>query len=348
MYGLVRSKERLIQVLSADNGAGALQRLGRVSREPACGSVALPLAGGAVHLTPVEGVPPIGVVEVMSLHSLDSRRAGILGEAALSGKRVGLVGCGSVGSAIAVELAKAGVGRFLAVDPASLDVPNVSRHACCLRHVGRQKAVALADVLHERGASAVPIVSDLSDNGAAEALRDTDLLVVATDSPRVQFRMNEMALEYAVTAIFPQAYERACGGEVFILTPGQGPCLFCATGFRAGVSEAPFPVGGGQAYQSADANQLTAEPGLGVDISYLAAVAASYALAALLPSGSRKALLADDKRLVLVHGGSQPQEEFAEIFRRPFEHLAVGVNRPEPCPVCGWSSSGEEKAHVVE
>jgi hypothetical protein len=348
VYGFVRPAEGLVQVLAVDPiTLPRGERLGTVSKETAEGSVAIQVAGETLHFVPSGNVPAVGSIEVMTLASLDTRRAGILGESALAGKRVGLVGCGSLGSAIAVELARAGVGGFLLADPGYMDVTNVSRHACGIVDVGRPKALALGELLGQRAASATPIVSDLADADSLAALSRTDLLVVATDSPRVQFQMNEFALDHELPAVFPQAYERACGGEVFVLTPGQGPCLYCATGFRAEVAGGLSPAVGGQAYQAADANQLVAEPGLGVDISYLAAVAASYVLATLMPSGSRGTLREDGRYLVLVHGGSKPQGDFAELFRKPFEHLAVRVTRPEPCPVCGWKSGGEEETHVT-
>ena len=67
--------------------------------------------------------------------------------ASLSGKRVALFGCGSLGSSIARMLAQAGVGGFVMVDGDLMAAHNTSRHVLGNRTVGMPKADALADAL---------------------------------------------------------------------------------------------------------------------------------------------------------------------------------------------------------
>ncbi len=338
--GIVRPAERLIQMLrTGARHNPRLVPLGTLHEQPVRGSLPLNRAGTSVHFVPEPSLPPIGQVEVVSLGDLDGRRAGILGGSALASATVTVIGCGSLGSGVAVELAKAGVGRFILLDRSRLDVVNVSRHACGLSDVGRFKVDALADLIEGRGGMATPLVGDATADDALleEGVRKADLVVAATDSPAAQFVTNETCVQQGRRAMFAQAYERAAAGEVFLFAPGRGPCLFCATAFRSGLAEIA-PSERRQTYQAADANQLPAEPGLGVDIAYLASVSASYALAVLDPSGSRSDLLAIDRPMVLIHAGSQPRGSHAELFRQPFEHLPARVSRSEPCPVCGWCS----------
>lgn len=58
-------------------------------------------------------------------------------------KKVAIIGCGALGSGIAVMLAKAGVFRFILVDPELLDWENVRRHELGAESVGLAKAIAL-------------------------------------------------------------------------------------------------------------------------------------------------------------------------------------------------------------
>lgn len=58
-----------------------------------------------------------------------------------------IAGCGSLGSSIAAELAKAGVGTLHLVDPENLEWANVSRHVLGAQYVGCNKATALAEHL---------------------------------------------------------------------------------------------------------------------------------------------------------------------------------------------------------
>lgn len=62
----------------------------------------------------------------------------------LSTARVLLIGAGSLGSPVALELAKAGVGEQDIVDPDRVDVNNSVRHVLSPRWAGENKAMAMA------------------------------------------------------------------------------------------------------------------------------------------------------------------------------------------------------------
>ena len=64
--------------------------------------------------------------------------------AVLAGKTIALVGCGSLGSKIAITLARAGLGHFLLVDDDILLPENLVRNDLDWREIGAHKAVSLA------------------------------------------------------------------------------------------------------------------------------------------------------------------------------------------------------------
>lgn len=70
-------------------------------------------------------------------------------EALLRGKRVAVVGCGSLGAAVARMLAQAGVGTLTLIDQDTLASHNTSRHVLGHRFVGVNKARATAQMLTE-------------------------------------------------------------------------------------------------------------------------------------------------------------------------------------------------------
>lgn len=279
-------------------------------------------------------------VAVVNLRAeLESRRTGSLLDEGLTAATVLFIGGGSLGSSIAVSVAEAGVGELTIVDKDSLDASNIQRHACDLADLGRSKAVALADAVRRRGAAAVSREADILALGEEELdglVRDADLTIATTDSPAAQFVVNEACVRSGRPAVFAGAYERACGGEVIAVRPGETPCFYCSVGFRAELVDAVAPRERRRAYEAADGNRLEAEPGLGADIGYVASVAAAYALALLDPQGSRGDLCRADRSFALVHGGSRPRGPYAELFRSPFDLLHPRVRRPDPCPVCGW------------
>lgn len=68
----------------------------------------------------------------------------------LKNSRVAVIGCGSLGSAIATMLASAGVGSFILVDPEQLTWANVGRHVLGAQSVGANKARAMSELLTSR------------------------------------------------------------------------------------------------------------------------------------------------------------------------------------------------------
>lgn len=74
------------------------------------------------------------------------------GRSALSGrqgKRVLLLGCGSLGSAVAELLARSGVGELHLLDKETFEAENCGRHILGARDLGRSKAYALVERLRE-------------------------------------------------------------------------------------------------------------------------------------------------------------------------------------------------------
>lgn len=65
----------------------------------------------------------------------------------LRAKRVAIIGCGSLGSSIAAQLAATGIGEFLFVDGEDLAWENIGRHYLGAGYVGKNKAQALAEAL---------------------------------------------------------------------------------------------------------------------------------------------------------------------------------------------------------
>ncbi len=64
--------------------------------------------------------------------------------AKLASRRVGIVGCGSLGSKVAVSLARSGVGKFLLIDDDILLPDNLVRNDLDWREVGTHKADSVA------------------------------------------------------------------------------------------------------------------------------------------------------------------------------------------------------------
>jgi len=160
-----------------------------------------------------------------------SRNQGLLETSILERKKIGIVGLGSGGSTLAVELAKAGVGNFVLMDFDRLELANISRHVCGIGDLGRYKTKAVRDLLYGKN----PYVNvetaeiDINENPGKTnlLLKQCDLIIGATDNNRSRFNLNKIALENKITSIFGRALTRACGGDILRVRPYDGPCLGC-------------------------------------------------------------------------------------------------------------------------
>ena len=92
---------------------------------------------------------------IPSRDELYSRAKGILERDILAPTTVTIVGLGSFGSQIAIELAKAGVGRFKLMDFDRVELHNLARHTCTAAELGRLKTDAIADAIWGKNPYAV-------------------------------------------------------------------------------------------------------------------------------------------------------------------------------------------------
>ena len=73
-------------------------------------------------------IKPAECVMIDPASTIYERNAGLTETTELRGKTVTLIGCGSLGSTMALSLARAGAGRFRLFDPDRLSPVNIARH----------------------------------------------------------------------------------------------------------------------------------------------------------------------------------------------------------------------------
>lgn len=170
---------------------------------------------------------------IPSHEKLYSRNKGILEVDILREKRVLIVGLGSFGSQIAVELAKAGVGSFALMDFDRVELHNLARHIATVNDIGRLKTDVVEDAINGKNPYAVADKYPIDLNDDLELLREevhkADIVVCATDNNRSRFALSKVLKEEGKAGIFGRAITRAEGGDVFRYRPG-GPCYSCLIG----------------------------------------------------------------------------------------------------------------------
>ena len=173
---------------------------------------------------------------IPSKDNLYNNDKGILEVGILESKRVLIIGLGSFGSQIAIELAKAGVGHFSLIDFDRVEPHNLSRHTCTVNELGRLKTDALYDAIKGKSPYATIDKYPVNINNNLKLLYDevkkADIVICATDNNRSRFNITTALLENKTVGIYGRAVTRAEGGDVFRYRPG-GPCYCCLVGSKA-------------------------------------------------------------------------------------------------------------------
>jgi molybdopterin/thiamine biosynthesis adenylyltransferase len=246
---------------------------------------------------------------------------------ALRRSRVVVAGLGSGGSTVALELAKAGVGRFVLIDHDRISETNLVRHECDDRYFGWPKVEAVADLISHRNPEAMveTIESDLLDLGSRlEALvADAALVAGCTDAEPPKHLLNRFCSAAGVPAVYAGVYERGTGGEVIRCAGGEGDaCYACVTS----ILKESVPIGAEHEldYGSVGLDGVArGAPGLGLHVRLVALLHAELCLLTLRG-------LAPRPNVLLF--GIAPLEG---LFERPFGSALLAVAPQESCLVCG-------------
>ena len=168
-------------------------------------------------------------VRSLSRRSLVPRGGGSLD---LGRKSVLLVGCGSVGSELALRLTSAGVGQLTVSDPEIFSEENLYRHVLTVKDIGRFKTEALARevALRHPWAEVTPLQKRLEELRDPAVLQRFDLVVIAIGSPTGERVFAEYccqeALDVAVINCWLEGY--GIGGHAILAMPGSKGCWHCA------------------------------------------------------------------------------------------------------------------------
>ncbi|MBL8850270.1 MAG: ThiF family adenylyltransferase [Planctomycetaceae bacterium] len=155
---------------------------------------------------------------------------GEAGQQRLLRSSVLLVGCGALGSVIADQLGRAGVGRLRIVDRDFVETSNLQRQVLYdEQDVADQlpKAVAAARKLARINSTVrvEPVVADVNRHNVLELMRGMDIVLDGTDNFETRFLMNDAALELGVPWINGGCV--GSHGQVMTIIPGRTACFRC-------------------------------------------------------------------------------------------------------------------------
>jgi adenylyltransferase/sulfurtransferase len=155
---------------------------------------------------------------------------GVQGQRRLGQARVLLVGCGALGSAIAVSLVRSGIRELTIVDQDFPEITNLHRQFLYDEDDVRKKIpkpVAAAQKLRRANSTVklIPRVTELTANNIEQLARGKDLILDGTDNLETRYLIND----YCVKNRRPWIYGGVIGasGMMMFIFPRQTPCLRC-------------------------------------------------------------------------------------------------------------------------
>ena len=259
--------------------------------------------------------------------------------------RVFIAGCGSGGGSVALQLVMSGFRNFTLLDRDVLGPENVIRHVCGRSFVGRKKVDALAEILKDRNPSVniTTIEADiLSFPGIETAIRQCDVVVLATDNDPSRYKVNDICVRSEVPFVVGKVFTRGIGGEVFSYRPHSGGCLACLesflqrTTFREGIKEIDLISDDErEKMYGMEISEIKDSPGLAIDIAFVTSFHSRFVLDAVarrLPERPKYLDLIDENYVVW---GNRP----VHPFKKHFQLQRIKLDAQEGCAICSVRSA---------
>ena len=259
--------------------------------------------------------------------------------------KVLVVGCGSGGASVALQLVMSGIRNFTLIDRDVLGPENVIRHVCGRSFIGKKKVDAVAEVLRDRNPNAniTTIDADIMNyrNIASEVIK-SDVVVLATDNEPSRYTINEICVQNSTPFVVGRVFTRGIGGEVFSFRPPSGGCLACLeaflqrTTYREGIKEMDLVSDEErEKMYGMEIAEIKDSPGLAVDISFITSFHARFVLDAIarqLIERPKYLTLMDENYIVW---GNRP----VHPFKKHFQLQRIEFSPQEQCAVCSMMSS---------
>lgn len=199
-----------------------------------------------------------------------------------------ILGGGSVGSFIALELAKVGIGSMILADDDKFAYHNISRHQCGIHDVGKFKV----DALEERIMDINPFckvvtfreqIQHVDPEMLKEAMWENSIFICCADNRHAAYICKELVGEYHIPMVTVGCGPRASTGELFYYKPDSemDDCMYPFDEDQ-GVDYSNQPVTRKFYATEAQLEKLHFQPGMSLDIEMTSIMAAKLAIDILM------------------------------------------------------------------
>lgn len=258
----------------------------------------------------------------------------------LNNARVLIVGCGSGGGNLALQLVMSGIKKFTLVDKDTLEIENVIRHVCGRRFVGKKKVDALEEILLDRNPTIAvrKLDVDVMHFETLEAeIKAHTIVALATDNEPSRYLINEICVRNKIPFVVARVFTRGIGGEVFSYRPGLRGCLACLervlerNEFRHGIREIDLvSEKERELMYGMEIAEIKDSPGLNVDISFITAFHTRFVLDAIAATLSERPKYMQEIPENYLIWGNRPVHPFSKHF----QIQRITLNPQEGCQIC--------------
>lgn len=264
----------------------------------------------------------------------------------LSDAKVLIVGCGSGGGNVALQLVMSGIRRFTLIDNDTIQPENVIRHICGRKFISHRKVDAVEEMLLDRNPSIE--VSKFHEDilqfkGIESEVKKSTIVVIATDNEPTRYLVNEICVRAQIPFVTARVFTRGIGGEVFSYQPKFSGCLACLEGvlqrtqYRQGIREVELvSEEERERVYGMEIEEIKDSPGLNVDISFITAFHTRFVIDSII-SGlkSRPESLPPIEENYIVWG-NRP----IAPFTKNFQLQRITVRPQEGCQICSAEKKG--------
>jgi molybdopterin/thiamine biosynthesis adenylyltransferase len=154
----------------------------------------------------------------------------------LTTKKILMIGCGCLGSKIAVNLAATGAKDFGLLDCDLHEPDNSVRHEVGISSFGKPKARALLERMQEVNPEVDAEIFTYhiggvqqfeADRKVLQRFAESDVVINTTGNHGVSRWMDECCFRFAVPGVFVSVTNGAWGGEIVRVVPGKTACWLC-------------------------------------------------------------------------------------------------------------------------
>ena len=141
-----------------------------------------------------------------------------------------IIGCGALGTVMANNLCRAGVGRLVIADRDYVETSNLQRQILfdeedVARHL--PKAIAATEKLHKINSDVrvEALVEDINADGIESLVRESDIILDATDNFETRYLLNDVCIKHHRPWIYSGVI--ASYGVTMNILPEDTACLRC-------------------------------------------------------------------------------------------------------------------------